>query len=73
MIKHGKITALAELVGISRPYMSQILSGRRANPSKKILKRLAALTRTDIALWVAGTPAAMKAAVEAMGKEDHHA
>lgn len=72
MIKHGEITKLAELVGISRPYMSQILSGRRANPSKKILKRLAALTRTDVALWVSGTPVAMKAAVEAMGKEGSH-
>ena len=52
MIAHGQIQRLADLVGITRAYMSEIVSGRKSNPHKKIILRLAALTRTDVALWM---------------------
>ena len=55
MIKHGEIQRVADLVGITRAYMSELISGRKSHPHKKIILRLAALTRTGVALWLTGS------------------
>jgi len=64
MMKYGQITRLASLVGISRPYLSEILAGNKNRPSWGMASRLAAITQTSVALWNEGTPKARRAAVE---------
>ena len=64
MMKYGQITRLASLVGISRPYLSEILAGNKNHPSWKIASRLAAITQTSVALWNEGTAKARHVAVE---------
>jgi len=67
MMKHGQITRLASLVGISRPYLSEILAGNKTHPSWKMASRLAAITQTSVALWNEGTAKARRVAVERWG------
>ncbi len=75
MMKHGNITRLASLAGISRPYLSEILAGNKNRPSWEMASRLAAITQTSVALWNEGTAKARRAAVErwSLGQENHRA
>ncbi len=70
-MEHGQIQKLADLVGISRAYMSELISGRKTNPHTKILLRLAALTQTSVAFWLKGTSKAKKEAIAKMEMGDH--
>jgi len=53
---------IAEKVGISKSYISQLLSGDR-RPAWKMAKRLANCTCTSIELWMEGSPEQIKSAI----------
>jgi transcriptional regulator with XRE-family HTH domain len=55
-------TQIAKLIGISQPYLSEILGGKK-RPSWKTAKRLAEATGTAPVLWMDGTPDEIKAAL----------
>jgi len=67
MLRIGVITDMAKKVGISRPYLSEILAGNKNRPSWEMASRLAAITQTSVALWNEGTAKARRAAVERWG------
>lgn len=51
--KNGRINlkAIAKMVGISQPYISQLLTGKR-NPSWTTAKRLSKVTGIKESLWM---------------------
>ena len=60
---HG--VKMAALAGASGTFVSELLSGRK-NASAPIADRLAAITNTDIRIWLrGGDPAARRAAADA--------
>jgi len=47
--RHLSVEGLAEASGVSKPYIWQIESGRRANPTGDVLRKLAAALGTTVA------------------------
>lgn len=47
--RHLSVEGLAETSGVSKPYIWQIESGRRANPTGDVLRKLAAALGTTVA------------------------
>ena len=55
--RHMSVTDLAEASGVSKPYIWQIESGRRANPTGDVLRKLAPALGTTVT-DLAGVPEA---------------
>jgi transcriptional regulator with XRE-family HTH domain len=63
-MKRGTQKQIAEMVGVSSSFVSQILSGIR-RPSWPMAKALANATDTKPELWLDGEPAQIKEAIGA--------
>lgn len=61
-MKHGTQTIIANRVGISYAYISQLISCKR-RPSWLIAKKLSATTATTPDLWLEGTSEEIKQAL----------
>ena len=57
------ITKIAIEAGISQGFLSNIICGRR-RPHYKIAKKLAAITKTSVELWLEGTENELKSAIK---------
>lgn len=55
--RHLSVADLSEVSGVSKPYLWQIESGRRANPTGEVLRKLAPALGTTVA-DLAGVPEA---------------
>jgi len=64
-MKRGMQTEIAEKVGISDAFMSQLLNGQR-RPSWAMAKKLAHTTNTKPELWLDGEPAKIKEILDAV-------
>jgi len=62
-MKHGTQTQIANRAGVSVAMVNKIFLGHR-RPSWKTAKRLAQETGTTPELWLEGTPAQIRAAIE---------
>ncbi len=61
-MKKTTITKIAQQAGISQGFLSNILCGRRS-PHYKTAKKLAAVTETEVVLWLEGDPVELKKAI----------
>ena len=73
MLRIGVITDMAKKVGISRPYLSEILAGNKTHPTWEIAKKLALLCGNRPEFWLEAAPAAMREAVARMERKDDYA
>jgi transcriptional regulator with XRE-family HTH domain len=69
-MKRGTQKQIAEMVGISGSFVSQILSGKR-RPSWPMAKAIANATNTTPELWLDGEPGSIREAIGAFRDESN--